>query len=229
MPDIIQSCGSYKYGTNQAMNEVLYDGSTPTSIEFASSLMTFNMGLPHLLIPKVLQLQEQSKPVLVLSMTSHLLPLFKGVVLQDIRQNYRSLCPTLSLQLANKTMEKRHEFKPLGKPYIDFFACILSYPKRHLLYDDAIDAATLHLWLAQGEGFKVKFLDYPGQTLLVKWKNLQDVTALEIWRPSTHDTNYLQFFWLSLLDRVRLNLKSTFSSQGPTNAPQPMTWCSNKE
>jgi hypothetical protein len=35
--------------------------------------------------------------------------------------------------------------------------------------------------------FKVKFFDYPGQTLLVKWKDLQDVTALEIWQPSTHD------------------------------------------
>jgi hypothetical protein len=45
------------------------------------------------------------------------------------------------------------------------------YPKRHLLYDDAIDE----------EGFKVEFPDYPGQTLLVKWKYLQDATALEIW------------------------------------------------
>jgi hypothetical protein len=55
-------------------------------------------------------------------------------------------------------------------------------PKWHLLYDDAIDAATLRLWVGQGEGFTVELLDYPGQTILVKWKDLQDVTALEIWR-----------------------------------------------
>ncbi len=55
------------------------------------------------------------------------------------------------------------------------------------LCDDAIDAATLCLWLSQGEGFKVESPDYPGQTLLVKWKDLQDATALEIWQPSTQD------------------------------------------
>jgi hypothetical protein len=99
------------HGTNQAINEVLYDGLTPTSIEFAPSRMTSNMGLCCLLIPEVLQLQEQSKlGVLVLSMTSHLLPLFKGIVLQDIRQNYRSLLPTVRLQLASETLQKRHEF-----------------------------------------------------------------------------------------------------------------------
>jgi hypothetical protein len=87
--------------------------------------------------------------------------------------------------LANETLQKIHEFKHLGKPYIELCGVIVSYPKWHLLYDDAIDAATLRLWLSQGEGFKVEFLDYPGQTLLVKWKDLQDATALEIWRPST--------------------------------------------
>jgi hypothetical protein len=120
-------------------------------------------------------------------MTSHLLPLFKGIVLQDIHQNYRSLLPALRLQLANETMMKQHEFKHLGKPYIRFCAVIVSYPKWHLLYDDAIDATTLRLWLSQGEGFKVEFLDYPGQTLLVLWKYIQDITTLEIWLPINCD------------------------------------------
>jgi hypothetical protein len=64
------------------------------------------------------------------------------------------------------------------------------YPKHHhLLYNDAIDAATLCLWLGQGEGFSVEFLDYTGQTTLVKWKDLQDATAIEIWQLVTqHDT-----------------------------------------
>jgi hypothetical protein len=66
---------------------------------------------------------------------------------------------------------------------------IVSYPKWRLLYDDAIDATTLHLWLGQGEGFKVEFLDYPGQTLLVKWQDLQDVTTLEIWQLQLVTTN----------------------------------------
>jgi hypothetical protein len=56
------------------------------------------------------------------------------------------------------------------------------YPKRHLLHDDAIDVATLHLWVSQGEEFTVEFLDYPGQTILVKWRDLQDVANLEIWQ-----------------------------------------------
>jgi hypothetical protein len=84
-------------------------------------------------------------------------------------------------------METHHEVKRLGKSYFEFGVVIVSYPKRHLLYDDAIDAATLHLWLGQGEGFKVQFLNYLGQTSLVKWKDLQDVTALAIWRLATRD------------------------------------------
>jgi hypothetical protein len=92
------------------------------------------MGLHRLLIPEVLQLQDQSKLVLVISMTSHLLPLFKGIVFKYIRQNNdRSLLPTLRLQLANKIMEKQHEFQQLGKSYAKFWAVILSYPKWHLL------------------------------------------------------------------------------------------------
>jgi hypothetical protein len=63
------------------------------------------------------------------------------------------------------------------------------YPKRHLLYDDAIDAATLHLWVSQEEGFTVEFLDYPGQTILVKWRDLQDVQNLEIWRLATRNNS----------------------------------------
>jgi hypothetical protein len=92
---------------DQAINEVLY-GLTPTTIGFASSpLTTSKMGLCCLIIPEVLQLQEQSKLVLVISMTSHHLPLFKGVVLQDIHQNNdHPLLPTLRLQLANTIMEK---------------------------------------------------------------------------------------------------------------------------
>jgi hypothetical protein len=64
------SHGSYKHGMNQAINEVLHVGLTLASIEFAPSHMTSNTGLCHLLIPEVLQLQEQSKLVLVLSMTN---------------------------------------------------------------------------------------------------------------------------------------------------------------
>jgi hypothetical protein len=66
--------------------------------------------------------------------------------------------------VGDEVREKRHEFKHLGKSYFKFGVIIVSYPKRHLLYNDVIDAATLRLWLGQGEGFKVEFLDYSGQT-----------------------------------------------------------------
>jgi hypothetical protein len=59
------------------------------------------------------------------------------------------------------------------------------YPKWHLLYDDTINAATIGLWVGQVEEFTVELLDYPGQTILIKLKDLQDVTALEIWHLAT--------------------------------------------
>jgi hypothetical protein len=72
-------------------------------------------------------------------------------------------------------------FKHHGYSHFEFCAIVVSYPKWHLLYNDAINTATLCLWLGQGEGFTVEFLDYPGQTTLVKGRDLQDITALEIW------------------------------------------------
>jgi hypothetical protein len=44
--------------------------------------------------------------------------------------------------------------------------------------------ATLSLWLGQGEGFSVNLLDYPGQTLSVKWKDLKDVKVSLRWSGS---------------------------------------------
>jgi hypothetical protein len=89
----LSSHGSYNGGggTNQTINDILYGGNTPTSIQVSLPLTTSNMGLRRLLLPEVLQLREQTKLVLVLAMTSPLLPLFKGVVLQDVRQSHRSL------------------------------------------------------------------------------------------------------------------------------------------
>jgi hypothetical protein len=179
-------------GTNQAILDVLY-GDTKSSLVAGPSpiLLTVNLCLCHLLVPDILHLHEKDKLVLVLSPTSHLLPLYKGViVLQDICQSNCSLTQPSRLLLANKTLEKWHAFKHLGALYNEFPAIVVSYPKRHLLYDKAIDEATLCLWLGQeGEGFLVEFLDYPGQTTLVKWKDLQDLNALEIWRLATrHDS-----------------------------------------
>jgi hypothetical protein len=85
-----------------------------------------------------------------------------------------------------------------------------NYLKWHLLYDDAINAATLHLWLSKGEGFKVEFLDCPGQTLLVKWKDLQDATSPSLFqasvmaltmktKPSTRQKNSMMGYFPALL------------------------------
>jgi hypothetical protein len=80
--------------------------------------------------------------------------------------------------------------------YYEFGAVVVSYPKRHLLYDDDIDAATLRLWLGQGEGFLIEVLDYRGQTTLIKWKDLHDATAIEDLAPC-NATRYPSdnFFW----------------------------------
>jgi hypothetical protein len=152
-----------------------------------SSLTTGNLGLRRLLVPDILQLNEQETILLVVSSTtSRLLPLYKGAILQDIRQNNRLLPQTLRLELANETLQNQHLFKRLGGSYYEFRVLVVSYPKRHLLYDDSIDEATLRLWVGQGEGFTVEFIDYPGQTVLVKWKDLQEVKNLEVcWHLAT--------------------------------------------
>jgi hypothetical protein len=78
----------------------------------------------------------------------------------------RLIIPCLNhrLLLANERLEKQHEFKHLGASYFEFPAVVVSHPKWQLLYNNAIDEATLCIWLGQGEGFLVEFLDYPGQT-----------------------------------------------------------------
>jgi hypothetical protein len=177
--------------TNQAILDVLYGGSQEPKrkVRFTPTLLsTLNLGLRRLLVPDILQLQEEDKIVVVLSISSRLFPLYKGAILQHIRQNDRTLPQTSRLQLANELLQKRHEFQRLGKFLFEFRATVVSYPKRHLLYDNEIDRATLRLWLGQGEGLSVEFLDYPGQTTLVKWKDLQDTSSsLEIWRLATRD------------------------------------------
>jgi hypothetical protein len=73
-------------GTNQAIHDVLYGDDTQSSndISFHPALSTWNLGLCRLLVPDVLQLNEEDKIVLVLSSTSQLLPLYKGAILQEM-------------------------------------------------------------------------------------------------------------------------------------------------
>jgi hypothetical protein len=159
------TCGN----TNQAIQDVLF-GVNESAIEVPStpSLSTGNLGLRRLLIPDVLQLQEEDLIVLVLSPTSYLLPLYKGAILQDIFQKNPSVLSPSCLHLANSTLQQQHEFKRLGQSHFESRTVVMLYPKWHLLYDDAIDATTLRLWVGQGKGFTVELLAYPGQTILVK-------------------------------------------------------------
>jgi hypothetical protein len=93
--------------TNQAIQDVMYGEDTQSSFKMGSSLLsTSNLGLRHLLIPNILQLQEQDKLVIVLSPTSSLFPVYKGFIHQDIRQTNRFLSQPLRLELANKTLLK---------------------------------------------------------------------------------------------------------------------------
>jgi hypothetical protein len=80
--------------------------------------------------------------------------------------------------LANKTLQQQHyEFKRLGESHFEFGAVVLLYPKLRLtLYNDAIDAATLQLWV--GEGLSVNLLDYPGQTILENGKTYRMLLLL---------------------------------------------------
>jgi hypothetical protein len=100
---LIQSSG----GTNQAIQDVLH-GESQSLIEVCSSPLfsTLNLVLRRLLVPDVLQLQVDDKIVLVLSTTSHLLPLYKGAILQGICQNDPALPQISRLQVANKTLQK---------------------------------------------------------------------------------------------------------------------------
>jgi hypothetical protein len=175
--------------TNHAIQEVLFGCTEPTNLDVGSTtlLSTSNLGLRRLLVPDILALQDEDRIVLVLSKSSRLFPLYKGAILQHIRLNNRTLLQNSRLQLANATLQGRHEIQRLGSSLYEFRATVVSYPKRHLLYDDAIDESTLRRWVGQGEGFTVEFIDYPGQTAVVKWKDLQDTSSLEIWRLATRD------------------------------------------
>jgi hypothetical protein len=151
----------------------------------SAMLSTSNLGLRRLLLEDVLQLQVNEPIVVVIPTTSRFLPLYKGAILSHIRQTNRNLNHTTRLQVANQTLLKLHEFQRLGVSHFEFRAFLVAYPKRHLLYDDAIDAATLRLWVGQGEGFSIEFADYPGQTTIVKWKDIQETKSVEIWRLAT--------------------------------------------
>jgi hypothetical protein len=115
--------------TNQAIRDVLY-GVNESSIKVPSipSLSTGNLGLHCLLIPDVLQLQEEDLIVLVLSRTSYLLPLYKGAILQDIHQKNPSVLSPSRLQLANSTLQKQHEFKHLRQSHFEFCTFVMLYP-----------------------------------------------------------------------------------------------------
>jgi hypothetical protein len=116
--------------TNQAIQDVPY-GVTESSIEVPSnpSLSTGNLGLHHLLIPDVLQLQEEDSIVLVLPPTSYLLPLYKGVILEDICQKNPSVLIPSRLQLANSAMQQQHEFDHLGQSHFEFRAVVMLIQK----------------------------------------------------------------------------------------------------
>jgi hypothetical protein len=163
--------------TNEALQEVLY-GNSPSYIEVSSppSLTTWNFGLRRLFVPDVLKLNKEDKLVIFLST-----PPLQGCYLP------RHLSEQLRLQLANDTLQRRHKFKRLGSSCFEFPVVLVLYSKQYLLYNDAIDTATLRLWVSQGEGFTVEFLDYPGQTILVKWRDLQDVQNIEILRLTTRN------------------------------------------
>jgi hypothetical protein len=79
-----------------------------------------------------------------------------GVILQDIRQNDRSLPQPLWLQL--KLCKSDTSSSTLVHCISN--SVLLPFPIRN--------GITLPLWLGQGEGFFVEFLDYPGPTTLVK-------------------------------------------------------------
>ena len=80
--------------TNEAINAVLYgrqDSYQIDDVSHTTALTTWNLGLRCLLVPDVLELNKDDKIVIVLSTTSHLLPLYKGGILQDIGDNYRTI------------------------------------------------------------------------------------------------------------------------------------------
>jgi hypothetical protein len=127
-------------GTNQASQDVLYGAaeySTPIELCSTPSLSTWNIGLRCLHVPDILpilQLQEDDNIVLVLSMSSRLLPLYKGAILQDICQNHRTLLQTFQKQLANETLQHRHhEFKHLGMSIVLSFVP-LSFHLQNVIY-----------------------------------------------------------------------------------------------
>jgi sRNA-binding regulator protein Hfq len=140
--------------SNQILQDVLYgEGDIQSLTSICLTLSISNLGLWHLIITDILQLQENDQLFVILSPTSRLLPVYKGFIQQQVRQTNRLLSQPSRLELVDKLLPTWHEFQCLNASYYEFCVVIRANPKRHLLYDDAIDAATWGLWLAQGEGF----------------------------------------------------------------------------
>jgi hypothetical protein len=114
--------------TNRAIRDVLY-GVTESSIEVPStpSFSTGNLGLRHLLIHDVLQLQEEVSPKLVIFFHSTRGSSSK-IFARIIPLYLAHYCYNWPTQLCS-TLQQQHEFKRLGQSHFEFQAVVMLSPK----------------------------------------------------------------------------------------------------
>jgi hypothetical protein len=185
--------------TNNAISEVMHEGLgisrtnllPPSPLHHSPSnvvlLSTSNLGLRRLSISSIIELDVGATIVVVFSESSLVSKRFESAIHSQLKIELRFVDGCDRIAVVERTMIDRHSFLRHGQTYYEFPCRIVSYPKRHELFDCSVDESTLSRWVDQGEGFTVEFLNY-SRRIVLKWKELRDTDVVECWELADRST-----------------------------------------
>jgi hypothetical protein len=104
-----------------------------------------------------------------------------------MKSNLRHIDGYGRIVAVQRAMTHRHSFLRHGQTYYNFACHLVSYPKRHKLFDGTVDESTLCQWVDQGKGFTVKLHQYPRRAVL-KLKELRHSDLVECWELADRST-----------------------------------------
>jgi hypothetical protein len=163
--------------TNNAISDVRYQGLgvSPPSLHLPSTtdlLSTSNLGLCRLSVSAIIELDVGATIVVVFSESSLIFKRFKSVIYNQMKSDLCHIDGCGRIAAVQHAMTHRHSFLRHGQTYYEFPCHLVSYPKRHELFDCTVDESTLCRWVDQGKGFTVELHQYPRRAVL-KWKELR--------------------------------------------------------